>query len=65
MLNKDTGSLIIPGDNRSFVKAIVEMSEQPNMDQLERAYNIVTNEFMNAQLALKFVNSYEKLVPVL
>jgi len=65
VLNSGTGSLINPGDNRSFVNAIIEMLKQPNMDQVEKAYSLVINEFMNAQLALKFVNSYEKLVPVL
>ncbi len=65
VLNKDTGSLIIPGDNRSFVNAVIDILEQPNIDQVENGYNLVINEFMNAQLALKFVNSYEKLVPVL
>ncbi|WP_034920704.1 glycosyltransferase [Gillisia sp. CAL575] len=65
VLNTATGSLIIPGDNTSFVNAIIETLKQPNSDQLEKAYSLVTTEFMNAQLALNFVNSYQKLVPIL
>jgi len=65
VLNTSTGSLIMSGDNRSFVNAIIDTLKQSNIDQVEKAYSLVTNEFMNAQLALKFVNSYEKLVPTL
>ena len=63
VLDSSTGSLIIPGDNISFVNAIVATLKQPSTDQLEKAYSLVINEFMNTQLALKFVNSYQKLVP--
>ena len=65
ILNANTGSLIIPGDNLSFANAILKTLKEPKNDQIEIAYNLVTTEFMNSQLTLKFVNSYEKLVPTL
>ena len=65
VLNPKTGNLISLGDNRSFANAVLEVLNKSNKNQIDTAYSLVTNEFMNSQLALKFVNSYEKLVTAL
>lgn len=65
ILNASTGKLISSGENRSFSNAVLEVLEKSNISQIEAAHHLVTTQFMNFQLALKFVNSYEKLVPTL
>ena len=65
ILSEKTGSLIYSGDNSAFSEAILNTLNNTNSNQIESAYNLVTSNFLNSQLALKFVNSYEKLVPTL
>lgn len=62
ILNENTGSLISKGDNLSFTNAILEALHNKNTEQTEAAFSLVTSNFMNTDLALKFINSYNKLV---
>lgn len=62
IVSEQTGSLIKKGDEDSFAEATLEALRSPDKIQIEAAYEMVTMEFMNAGIALKFVNSYEKLV---
>lgn len=62
ILNDKTGKLITSGDSESFSKEIVETLKAENNGLIESAYDLVTSNFLNSQLTLKFVNSYQKLV---
>ncbi len=62
ILNENTGSLISKGDNVSFSNAILQILNTKNTLQIEFAYKMVSSNFMNTDIALKFVNSYNKLV---
>lgn len=62
VLNDNTGMLISKNDETSFTAAVLATMHRRDMDKVERAYNIVRSQYMNDQIALKFVNSYQKLV---
>lgn len=62
IVTENTGALIIKGNELSFANATIEAIRNPNQDQIESACQIVQEKFMNKDIALKFVNSYQKLV---
>lgn len=62
ILTSKTGSLIKPGNNEAFSNAILTVLNENPRYQIEEAYNLVTSKFMNSNLALNFVKTYEKLV---
>ena len=62
IVNRETGVLIDKGDESSFYKAILQSLNSKNADQINAAYSLVTEHFMNKEIALKFVNSYRKIV---
>jgi len=55
IVNSQTGSLIKKDDEASFVKAVLETLENPNLEQLETAHKMVIKDYMNEEIALKFV----------
>jgi len=59
IVSSQTGNLIEKDDEPGFVKAILETLENPNMDQIESAYKLVIKEYMNEEIALKFVEVYK------
>lgn len=62
IVNSASGSLIEPFDKDDFAKSIVENLKNRNEPQIERAYKKVIDNYLNRQLAIKFVNSYKMLV---
>ena len=62
IVKEDTGNLIKKGDESAFAKAVLQTLTTKNDKQIERAFKLVHHEFMNKQIALKFVNSYLNIV---
>ncbi len=50
-------------DEAGFVKAVVGALENPNMPQIEAAQRMMLKEYMNDEIALKFVEVYETVAP--
>lgn len=57
-----SGKLINKNNEEKFAEAILESLETPNHNQINYAFKMVTQHFMNEQIALKFVNSYQNIV---
>ncbi len=57
-----TGSLIEKDDEAGFVKAVLKTLENPNRTQIETAHQMVLKEYMNEEIALKFVEVYKDLI---
>ncbi|MCM8570482.1 glycosyltransferase [Gramella jeungdoensis] len=62
VLNDDTGILILKNDESSFAGSVLDILIKNDFNKVEEAFNLVRNHYMNDQIALKFVNSYQKLV---
>lgn len=60
IVNPHTGSLIEKDKEVEFATAVIEQLRKPNAVQIKEAYSMVTNNFMNDQIALNFVNCYER-----
>ena len=59
IVNSQTGNLIEKGDEAGFVKAVLETLENPNLEQIEAAHQMVLKEYMNEEIAVKFVEVYK------
>ena len=59
IVSSQTGSLIKKDDEDDFVKAVLETLENPNLKQLETAHKMVIKDYMNEEIALRFVGVYE------
>jgi len=59
IVTSQTGNLIEKGDEAGFVKAVLETLENPNLEQIEAAHQMVLKEYMNEEIALKFVEVYK------
>jgi glycosyltransferase involved in cell wall biosynthesis len=62
ILDQRTGYLVKKDDEKAFAAAVVEALENPSQSRIQNANLLVNAEFMNRQIALKFVNSYKSLV---
>lgn len=62
IVNNKTGTLIKKNEEEKFSEAIINSLEKSQKDKIEEAYQMVIKHFMNDKLALKFVNSYRKIV---
>lgn len=60
IVNTYTGSLIEKDNEIEFARAVTKVLRKPNWDQIQNAFSMVTTDFMNDQIALKFVNCYEQ-----
>tara|TARA_R100000935_G_scaffold9921_3_gene19903 strand:- start:796 stop:1827 length:1032 start_codon:yes stop_codon:yes gene_type:complete len=65
ILSDETGFLIPQNDCDAFANKTLEALDLDSNKMIEQAYNLVSSNFMNSNLALNFVNSYQKLVPIL
>ena len=59
IVTSQTGNLIEKGDEAGFVKAVLETLENPNLEQIEAAHQMVLKEYMNEEIAVKFVEVYK------
>ena len=62
IVSSQTGSLIEKGDEAGFVKAVLETLENPNMEQIEAAHRMVLKDYMNEEIALKFIEVYKDVI---
>ncbi len=62
ILNAATGDLIERGDEMSFAKTSLKNLETPDSNKIQRAYEIVTEDFMNDKLALNFLHTYQNKI---
>lgn len=59
---KETGVLVEKNNEDKFAKATLEvLSNQPEM-QVVNGFDLVSNNFMNDQIAIKFIKSYRHLL---
>lgn len=62
IVTSETGNLIEKGDEAGFVKAVLRNLENPNLEQIEAAHQMVLKEYMNEEIALKFVEVYKNVM---
>jgi glycosyltransferase involved in cell wall biosynthesis len=58
IVTSQTGSTIEKDDEAAFVKEVLETLENPNLEQIEAAHQMVLKEYMNEEIALKFIEVY-------
>ena len=58
IVTSQTGNLIEKDDEAGFVKAVLETLENPNLEQIEAAHQMVLKEYMNEEIARRFVEVY-------
>jgi glycosyltransferase involved in cell wall biosynthesis len=63
IVNAQTGSLIEKDDEDNFVNAVLETSGNPDFEQIETAHMMVVKDYMNEEIAKKFVEVYEAAAP--
>lgn len=63
IVTSQTGNLIEKNDEAGFVKAVLETLENPNLERVETAYRMVLKEYMNEEIAGRFVEVYKILIP--
>jgi len=62
IVNPNTGKIIKEGDEYSFAKAMKTVLATDNDEQIDNAYKMVKNEFMNEKISRDFVAAYKKLL---
>ena len=62
IVNDNTGALIEKDHEKKFSDAILKSIDLPENQKIVNAYNLVKQHYMNKEIALKFVNSYRKIV---
>ncbi len=62
IVSLQTGNLIEKDDEAGFVKAVSETLENPNLEQIETAHQMVLKEYMNEEIALKFIEVYKDVI---
>ena len=59
----ETGWLVETGDEENFSKAVIEISKSTHLTQmLQRASELITNEYDNRKIAKGFLDVYSKLL---
>lgn len=61
IVSDKTGELIKSGDEEEFAKAIIQNLDHPQDVQINNAYNMVIENFMNGEIAREFIQTYEKV----
>ena len=61
----ETGHLIDLNDDDAFANAIIKVVEQKEQTEklVANAFQLVSNEYLNAQIAKRFLNVYKRLCP--
>lgn len=62
IVTEETGMLVDQNDEDKFVKVTLEVLKNPPGMRLENGFELVLNNFMNDQIAKKFLKSYQQLV---
>ena len=63
VINHKTGRLITNGDESAFANGIMEAlnSSAENQKLINNAYNLVTTQYLNTQIATQFINIYKNV----
>ena len=61
IIDQTSGTLISKNEEKSFVEKILLILESKNHEQIETAYKMVKKFYMNRQVALNFVKTYNKV----
>ena len=61
IVNGDTGTLVDKGDENGFFSNIIKVLNNLDNSQINRAYKRVLKDFVNDNIAVKFVASYNKI----
>lgn len=62
IVNENTGTLISKNDETTFATSALALLKHKQSKKLENAREMVLKNFLNVQLAIKFVNSYQKIL---
>ena len=62
IVSSDSGSLIEKGNSEAFLNKLKQTVNEPDIEQIEKSYQMVQQNYMNSSVALKFVNYYKMLV---
>ena len=62
IVKPQTGTLVEKDDKEVFAKAILAKLDHPDPAQLEKAYDMVAEHFMNKKLAKKFLKFYTEVL---
>ncbi len=62
IVSSKTGNLIEKDDEAGFEKAVLETLENPNIEQIETAHKMVLKDYINEEIALKFIEIYKKVI---
>lgn len=62
IVNGRTGIIIEKNREKEFADAIFNLLNKPENQIIENAYKMVLKNYLNKEIALKFVNSYRKIV---
>lgn len=62
IVNDKTGILIDKSDEKAFVEGVNKSLVQKNIDQIDNAYKLVLEKFMNEKLANEFFKFYEEML---
>lgn len=61
IISNTTGHIIIKGDEDNFSSAVISELKNPNQNKLNNAYNMVRRDYLNKEIAEKFVELYKSL----
>ncbi|RKS50584.1 glycosyltransferase involved in cell wall biosynthesis [Gillisia mitskevichiae] len=62
IVSSQTGNLVEKDDEAGFLKAVFETLENPNVEQIDAAHKMVLKDFMNKEIALRFVEVYARVI---
>ncbi|MDT0689824.1 glycosyltransferase family 4 protein [Salegentibacter sp. F188] len=61
ILNNNTGYLIEKNDENSFAAAVLKELENSDKNKVENAFNLVSEKFMNSEIAKQFLRIYAEI----
>lgn len=62
ILPYNSGSLVKSNDSATFSEKLRQALKNPDREEIENLYQMIQQNYLNSDLALKFVNYYKKLV---
>lgn len=62
IVNDETGNLVMKNDETAFTEKILEVLNNSSQNKILTAYQMVLDLYMNKDLTLEFLNTYERLL---
>lgn len=65
VINNETGRLIQKGNNRAFAEGVLDatLKSVQNQKLIDNAHQLVIADYLNTQIAKRFITVYESLAP--